>query len=156
MNSQLPPWYCQSQQVKFNTWLSRPEGQNAIQMDLDRLEQEAQENLMRFNKAKCKTLHLRWGNSYYQYKLGDKRIEHIPTKMTQGYWWMASWTWDSNMPLQLRKPTVSWAASKEAWPAGQGRWSCPLYSALGKPHLEYWGHHIWLQYKRDIDLVESV
>jgi len=26
---------------------------------------------------------------------------------------------------QPRKPTVSWAASKEVWPAGEGRWSCP-------------------------------
>jgi len=30
-----------------------------------------------------------------------------------------------SVPLQPRKPTVSWAASNKAWPAGQGRWSCP-------------------------------
>jgi len=26
---------------------------------------------------------------------------------------------------QTRKPTISLAASKEAWTAGQGRWPCP-------------------------------
>jgi len=26
---------------------------------------------------------------------------------------------------QPRKPTVSWAVSKEVWVAGRGRWSCP-------------------------------
>ena len=45
------------------------EGRDAIQRDLDRLEQLAQENLMRFNKSKYKILHLGQGNLHYQYKL---------------------------------------------------------------------------------------
>ena len=32
-------------------------------------------NLKRFNKAKCKALHLGRGNPQYQYRLGDERIE---------------------------------------------------------------------------------
>ena len=51
--------------------LMTPEGWDVIQKDLDRLEQWAQENLMRVNKAKCKVLHLGHSNSHYQYKLGD-------------------------------------------------------------------------------------
>ena len=38
--------------------VNTPEGWNAIQRNLDSLEQLAQENLMRFNKSKCKILHL--------------------------------------------------------------------------------------------------
>ena len=56
--------------------VSVPEGQDAIQRDLHRLEQCAQENLLRLSKVKCKVLHMACVNSHYQYKV-DKMIEHM-------------------------------------------------------------------------------
>ena len=47
------------------------EGWVAIQRDLDGLEQQAQANLTKFNKSKCKVLHLDCENSLYQYTLTE-------------------------------------------------------------------------------------
>ena len=66
--------------TKLWTAVNTPERWDAIQRDLDRLEQWAQEYLMRFNKSKHKVLHLGQGNIHHQYNLEDVRIECSPAE----------------------------------------------------------------------------
>ena len=68
---------------------------------------------MKFNKTKCKALHLSCGNPHYQYKPGDEIIEHSHVEKDLGYWCMGSWTSASKVSSQLRRPIISWTASKE-------------------------------------------
>ncbi|PKU44221.1 hypothetical protein llap_5481 [Limosa lapponica baueri] len=57
---------------------------DAIQRDLDRLEDWAHVNFMKFNMAKLKVLYLGWNNVQYQYRLGDEWIKSSPARNNSG------------------------------------------------------------------------
>ncbi|GAB0207322.1 hypothetical protein GRJ2_003197800 [Grus japonensis] len=104
---------------------------------------------MKFNKAKCKVLHVGWGNPKHDYRLGGEWIESSleddeRLNMSQQCALAAQ---TSNCILDCIKRSVT-SMSREV--------ILPLYSPLVRPHLEYcvqlWGP----QYRRDMELLERV
>jgi len=57
--------------------------------------------------------------------------------------------------LQPKRPTVSWAASKERWTA-EREGIFPCYSVLARPHLEHYIQARGHQYRKDAELLEQV
>jgi len=71
--------------TKMNDAVHTPEGWDTLQRELDKLEKWACVNLMRFNKAKCKVLHLGRGKPHINTGWRMKGLKAALWRRTSGY-----------------------------------------------------------------------
>jgi len=114
-----------------------PEGCAAIQQDLDRPEIWVQRNLMRFNKGKCKVLHLERNNPMHLYRLGADLLESSSEERDLGFLVDDSLTMSQQCTLVAKSVSGILGCIKKSVPITLREVLLPLYSALVRPHLEY-------------------
>ncbi|GAB0176420.1 hypothetical protein GRJ2_000107200 [Grus japonensis] len=111
---------------------------------------------MKFNKAKCKVLHMGWDNPKRNYRLGREWMETSPEEKDLGVLVDEKLNMSQQCALAAQKANCILGCIKRSVTSRSREGILPLYSTLVRPHLEYCVQFWGPQYRRDMELLERV
>ena len=127
------------------------EGCAATQQDLGRLESWAGRNEMRYNKGKRRDLYLGKNNTRYQYRLGTDLVDSSAGKRDLAVLVDSRVT----MSQHCKKANGILGCIRRGVVSRPKRVLLPLYSALVRPHLQYYVQ-FWAPPFKDRELLERI
>ena len=111
---------------------------------------------MKFNKAKCKVLHLNRDNLKLKYRLSGERLESSSEENNLGMSVDERFNMGQECVLETQKANHILDCIKRSMTSRSREVILPLYSAaLRRPHLQYCIQFWGLQYEKDMQLVEQ-
>ncbi|PKU48010.1 rna-directed dna polymerase from mobile element jockey-like [Limosa lapponica baueri] len=129
------------------------EGRVTLQEDLDKLEEWANKNLMKFNNDKCKLLHLGKHNPGVQHRLVSTRLGSSSAERDLRVLVDNKFNMTEQCAAATKKAKRMLGCINKGITSRDKKDIIPLYSALARPHLEYCVQFWSPLYKTDVDIL---